>query len=77
VYDANLDLVASTHPFLQPGVTDVVTNSGRAPTTSTSQQTLSVPSPGAGSYYVAVNRAKLGSAAAGSFDAFSLTLDER
>jgi hypothetical protein len=77
VYDANLNLVASTHPFQQPGVTDVATNSGRGPTTSSSKQTLSVPSPAAGRYYVAVNRAKLGSAAAGSFDAFLLTLDER
>jgi subtilisin family serine protease len=77
VYDANLNLVASTHPFLQPGVTDTVTNSGRGPTTSASPQTLTVPSPAAGRYYVAVNRAKLGSAAAGGFDAFLLMLDER
>jgi hypothetical protein len=77
VYDANLNLVASTHPFLQPGATDTAANSNRGPTTSASPQTLTVPSPAAGRYYVAVNRAKLGSAAAGSFDAFLLALDER
>jgi subtilisin family serine protease len=78
LYDAALNLISSTHPFLggqASGVTDVYAYEGRVP----SPQTLSLGTPAAGRHYVVVNRAivgKPGPQPAGSFGGFRLTLDE-
>jgi subtilisin family serine protease len=77
VYDSRFDLIASTHPFTTDGVTDVVANEQRGPTTQASPQVLSLTSPAAGRFYVAVSRARVGGSLAGaSFGGFVLTLDE-
>ena len=77
LYDSSHRLVASTHPFLAPGVTDRVANNSRAASTAAAPQVLSVASPAAGRYFVAVSRARIGGTTSGDFGAFVLTLDER
>jgi subtilisin family serine protease len=77
VYGADYNLRASTHPFAQPGVTDVAANSQRGPSTQASPQLLTLQSPAPGRYYVAVSRAKVGALpGSGDFGRFVLTLDE-
>ena len=76
LYDGNLGLVGSTHPFTPGGTTDPVANAQRAASTPASPQVLAVGNPAAGRYYLAVNRAKIGGTTAGDFGAFVLTLDE-
>ena len=77
VYGADYNLRASTHPFAQPGVTDAVANSQRGPSTQASPQVLTLQSPAAGRYYVAVSRARIGLLpGSGDFGKFVLTLDE-
>jgi hypothetical protein len=76
LYEADHDLVASTHPFLAPGVTDPAANDARGPSTQAAPQQLVVPSPGAGRRYLVVSRAKIGGVGSGDFGAFVLTLDE-
>jgi hypothetical protein len=77
VYGADYNLRASTHPFAADGVTDVARNSQRGPSTSSSPQTLTLATPGAGRYYLAVSRAKVGALpGSGDFGAFVLALDE-
>jgi subtilisin family serine protease len=76
VYDRRLDLVASTHPFLAPGVTNMPANDARGPSTQADPQRLVLSAPAAGRYYVAVSRAKVGGTSTGDFGAFVLTLDE-
>jgi hypothetical protein len=73
VYGADYNLRASTHPFAQPGVTDVFANSLR----QAGPQTLALQSPAAGRHYIVVSRAKVGALpGSGDFGAFVLTLDE-
>jgi hypothetical protein len=78
VYDAALNLISSTHPFLgsqASGVTDASAYEGRVP----APQTLSLGSPATGRHYVVVNRAVVGRPGpqpAGNFGGFRLTLDE-
>ena len=77
VYGADYDLRASTHPFAADGVTDVQANNARGPSTQPRPQTLTLSSPAAGRYYVAVSRAKVGLLpGSGDFGAFVLALDE-
>ena len=77
VYGADYSLLASTHPFAAPGVTDVVANDARGASTSSAPQVLSLALPPAGRYYVAVSRAKVGGLpSSGDFGAFVLMLDE-
>ena len=83
VYDSNLDLISSTHPFLPPndasGATDVNAYNSRPGSTAATPQTLSLVTPAAGRHYVVVNRAvkgRPGPQPAGTFGAFRLTLDE-
>ncbi|MFN2470593.1 MAG: S8 family serine peptidase [Gaiellaceae bacterium] len=76
VYDSELDLVASSHPFAAPGVTDVTANGARGPSTSAAPQVVTLARPTGGTYYVAVSRARLGASGAGSFGAFFLRVDE-
>jgi subtilisin family serine protease len=77
LYEADYDLVASTHPFLAPGVTDDVANAFRGPSTESVPQRLVVAFPAAGRHYLVVNRAKVGLLpSSGDFGAFVLTLDE-
>ena len=76
LYDANLNLVASTHPFAAPGTTDPIANSQRPPSTQAAPQVLSVAQPASGRHYLAVNRAKIGGTSTGDFGAFALSLDE-
>jgi subtilisin family serine protease len=76
VYDDDYRLIATTHPFAAEGVTDVVANQSRLPSTAVAPQVLSVSSPAPGRYYVAVSRAKVGFTSTGDFGAFVLTLDE-
>ena len=76
LYDQKFDLLASTHPFASPGVTDKTANDARGPSTAAAPQVLSLPAPAAGRYYLAVNRAKIGGTNSGDFGAFVLTLDE-
>jgi hypothetical protein len=77
LYDAQYDLVASTHPFL-PGrvATDPVANDQRGPSTAAAPQVLTVANPTAGRHYLAVSRAKIGGVGTGDFGSFVLTLDE-
>ena len=77
LYDADYDLLATSHPFAADGVTDVVANSGRAPTPASAPQVLTLTAPAEGRYYVAVSRAKVAPLpGTGDFGAFVLTLDE-
>jgi subtilisin family serine protease len=76
LYNTNFDLVASTHPFAAPGVTDAAANAQRAASTQSAPQVLSVSSPAAGRYYLAVNRSKIGGTTSGDFGGFALSLDE-
>jgi subtilisin family serine protease len=77
VYGADYNLRASTHPFAQPGVTDVAANSQRRPSTQATPQVLTLQSPTPGRYYVAVSRAKVSALpGSGDFGKFVLTLDE-
>ncbi|MGH7540471.1 MAG: S8 family serine peptidase, partial [Gemmatimonadota bacterium] len=77
LYDAAYSLVASTHPFAAPGVTDVAANDGRGPSTAAAPQVLILRAPAPGRHYVAVSRAKVGPLpGGGDFGAFTLTLDE-
>ncbi|MEX0710454.1 MAG: S8 family serine peptidase [Chloroflexota bacterium] len=80
VYAADFDLVESTHPGADVGVTDAPTNNARGPTPPSAPQVLTISTPAAGRHYLVVNRAKMGAplvpAAAGNFGSFALTLDE-
>lgn len=77
VYGSDYNLRASTHPFASEGVTDVQANNARGPSTSASPQTLTLQSPAAGRYYVAVSRARVGSLpGSGDFGGYVLALDE-
>ncbi len=76
LYDAALDLVASTHPFAAPGVTDVAADDARAPSTALAPQELVVRTPAGGRHYLAVSRSRAGGNSAGDFGRFVLTLDE-
>jgi subtilisin family serine protease len=78
LYRADLTLEASTHPFLQPGTTDVITNSGRPASTADVPQVLTVSAPAAGRHYLVVSRARVGATTpgAGDFGSYSLRLDE-
>jgi len=77
VYRSDYTLLASTHPFAAPGVTDPAANDARGPSTATAPQTLTLGAPAPGRYYVAVSRAKVGPLpGSGDFGAFVLTLDE-
>jgi hypothetical protein len=77
LYDRNYGLVASTHPFAAEGVTDQDANDARGPSTQAAPQVLTVANPVKGRYFLAVNRAKVGTAdaIAGDFGAYDLTLD--
>ena len=76
LYDADLDLVASTHPFAAPGITDQAANASRPPSTAAAPQRLSVATPAAGRHYLVVNRARVGGTTAGDMGAFALRVDE-
>jgi uncharacterized repeat protein (TIGR01451 family) len=76
LYGADHALVASSHPFAAPGVTDAVANDARGPSTPSAPQVLTLTSPAPGRYYVAVSRAKIGGTTSGDFGSFVLTLDE-
>jgi subtilisin family serine protease len=77
VYGPDHSLLGSTHPFAAPGVTDALANDARGPSTPAAPQTLTLVGPAAGSYTVAVSRAKVGPLpGSGDFGAFVLTLDE-
>ena len=80
LYAADFDLVASTHPGADVGVTDANANNARGPTPPGAPQVLTVATPAAGRHYLVVNRAKIGAplvpAASGTFGSFALTLDE-
>ena len=77
VYGSDYGLRASTHPFSVEGVTDAQANDARGPSTQASPQVLTLPSPRAGRYYVAISRAKVGLfPGSGDFGAYVLTLDE-
>jgi subtilisin family serine protease len=76
VYDASYGLFSSTHPFSAEGVTDRNANATRGPSTQSSPQVLTLTSPAAGTYYLVVNRAKVGGPTSGDFGSFVLTLDE-
>ena len=76
LYDAAGRLLASTHPFLAPGVTDRAANDARPPSTPASPQVLTVPRPAAGRYLLAVSRARIGGTGSGDMGAFALALDE-
>ena len=75
LFDAAFNLVASTHPFAAPGVTDKQANDARLPSTAASPQTLTLDSPAAGRYYLAVSRARVGGTSTGDRGAFVLALD--
>jgi hypothetical protein len=80
LYDAHLDLVASTHPFTsdRSGVTDVTAT--RTPSSEASPSLLRIPTPAGGRHYLAVNRAHVIDDPPGypsqSVGSFALRLDE-
>ena len=77
LYGPSYELLASTHPFAAPGVTDAVANAGRGASSEAAPQRLVVMAPSAGRHYLVVSRAKLDLLpASGDFGAFVLTLDE-
>ena len=76
LYDERFDLLASTHPFASAGVTDRDANAHAVRRRAAAPQVLPLPTPAAGRYYLAVNRAKIGGTTSGDFGAFVLTLDE-
>jgi hypothetical protein len=78
LYDAGLNLEASTHPFITPGYTDPDAYSMRLTSPSGEPQTLVLSSPAAGRHYVVVSRAVTGDVTPGTgdFGSFSLRLDE-
>jgi hypothetical protein len=76
VYDASFNLLASTHPFAAPGVTDVSKNSSRGPSTQASPQVLPRTTPPSGTLYLVVDRARVGGTSTGDYGSFVLTLDE-
>ena len=77
LYGPSSDLLASTHPFAAPGVTDRRANDARGPSTASAPQVLSIAAPAAGAYRLVVSRARVGGTSSGDFGAFVLTLDER
>ena len=79
LYDASLDLVASSHPFAADGTTDVAANDQRGPSTAATPTVVELAAPAAGRHYLAVNRARIGQSPlepAGDFGSYRLTLDE-
>lgn len=76
LYDSRLDLVAGTHPFAAPGVTDPTANDARGPSTAEAPSALTVRTPAGGRHYLVVSRAKIGGTTPGDFGSFALTLDE-
>ncbi|HET7676369.1 MAG TPA: S8 family serine peptidase [Candidatus Limnocylindrales bacterium] len=79
VYDANLDLIAGTHPFGADGTTDVARNSTREGTTEAVPAEVVLRTPAAGRYFVAINRARINRGPfdpLGDFGSYELTLDE-
>jgi subtilisin family serine protease len=79
LYDADLDLIASSHPFASDGASDVAAQSQRGPSTQANPTTVTLASPPAGRHYVAVSRARIGNGPLdpkGDFGSFRLTLDE-
>ncbi len=75
LYDGDHDLVASTHPFLAPGVTDVNAQDARGPSTAAQPAVLSATGLGDGPYEVVVSRAKVGGTSTGTFGAYTLSVD--
>jgi hypothetical protein len=77
LYDRGFDLVASTHPFAAPGVTDTTANDARGPSTQADPQILDVEGITPGLYRIAVNRARVGTVdpIKGDFGAFVMDLD--
>jgi subtilisin family serine protease len=78
VYDANLDLVASSHP-LEGGATVVPLQVTRPASTEAAPTIVTLTAPPAGRHYVAVSRARIGRGPIdpiGDFGSFRLTLDE-
>lgn len=79
LYDAQFNLIASSHPFAAPGVSDVAAQMQRGPSTVTDPTTVILATPAAGRHYIAINRARIGR---GPFDpigdmgSFRLVLDE-
>jgi hypothetical protein len=79
VYDDQLDLLASSHPFAAPGITDVAAQRARGPSTEASPTTVVLHAPAAGRHYLAVNRARIGRGPLdpiGDMGSFRTTLDE-
>ncbi len=62
--------------FLAPGVADRNANMSRGSSTKTSPQVLTVGTLAAGTYFLAVNRARIGGTTTGDFGSFVLALDE-
>jgi hypothetical protein len=75
LYDRNHDLVASTHPFLTPGVTAPNAEAARGPSTAAQPSGLTATELGDGPYELAVSRAKVGGTSTGTFGAYTLTVD--
>lgn len=79
VYDANLDLVDSSHPFAADGVSDAAAQAQRPASTATAPTTVTLVAPPSGRHYIAVNRARIGRGPIdpiGDFGSFTMTLDE-
>jgi hypothetical protein len=79
IYNASFDLLASTHPFVAPGVSDAAAQNQRGPSTVGDPTTLVLAAPAAGRHYVVVNRARIGRGPldpTGDMGSFRLTLDE-
>lgn len=79
LYDSNLDLISSSHPFAADGVSDAAAQSQRGPSTAGSPTVVTLAAPPAGRHYVAVSRARIGNGPIdpkGDFGSFRMTLDE-
>ena len=79
LYDADLDLIASTHPFAADGTTDVDAHRGRPPSTEGSPSELTIRTPAAGRHTLVVSRGRVGPVgpqASGTFGSFGLRFAE-
>jgi subtilisin family serine protease len=78
LYDADLDLVASSHPFAAPETTDVETHRSRAPSTESAPTVLTVRTPAGGPHTLVVSRARVGPIGpqqSGTFGSFGLLFE--
>ena len=79
LYDVDLDLIASSHPFAARGVTDVDAHQSRPGSTAAAPTRLEVRTPAAGRHTLVVSRSRVGrtgTQTTGDFGSFALRYTE-